>query len=141
MTIKKHINSLPDYEIYEDGRVYSIKRSKFLKVGFNAKGYIKVNLCVNGIKMTKLIHRLLAEAFIDNPLNKPQVNHINGVKTDNKLKNLEWCTNSENQSHAYNNSLKKVTLKQSEAGRRNLKNWHSKQKVLSSTAKLYKGKL
>jgi hypothetical protein len=126
--MKKNIKNINGYEIHIDGKVFSLKRNKFLKVSQNIKGYYKVDICNNGIKAKKLIHRLLAEAFIPNPFNKLQVNHINGIKTDNRIENLEWCTSSENQIHAYKLKLKIPTLKQIEAGGLNLKKWHKKQK-------------
>lgn len=71
------------------------------------RGYLQVLLYEEGKPHPKKVHRLVAEAFIPNLDNKPQVNHINGDKTDNRVKNLEWCTNSENQLHAYKNGLEK----------------------------------
>lgn len=93
---------MPNYDIYEDGRVKNIKTGKFLKGQKNMlNGYWSVNLSNNGKKKRFYNHRLVAIAFIENPENKPTVNHIDGNLDNNSLSNLEWMTQQENSDHAY----------------------------------------
>lgn len=91
------IKGFEDYQITDDGRVWSKKRNKWLKpIHYKNTGYFHVNLCKDGVHYTKRIHRLVAEAFIPNHDNKPCIDHINTVKTDNRVENLKWCTYKEN---------------------------------------------
>lgn len=117
MEVWKTIKGYENYQVSNTGLVRSLnyKRLGFVKVlKFRPtyKGYIKAPLTKNNITKSIFIHRLVAIAFIPNPQNKEQVNHINGIKTDNRVENLEWVTNSENQIHAYKNKLRKISYNQ-----------------------------
>lgn len=99
------INGFPYYYVTDDGRVYSrnpyhnpAARIKQIKLRTDTNGYVSVIL--SGQKGRR-VHRLVAEAFIPNPENKPCVNHKNGNKSDNRVENLEWVTKSENELHKY----------------------------------------
>lgn len=108
------------YEVSDLGRVKSLTRTiefkggrevtlkgKMIKPGKHSTGYLVVGLNKNHIQEMKRVHRVVAEAFIPNPENKPQVNHLNGIKTDNSLINLEWNTVKENIRHAFDTGLNK----------------------------------
>ena len=84
------------YAVTSCGKVWSYKRKKFLVPRDNGKGYLFVSLCKDGKEKMYKIHRLVAEAFIPNPENLPQVDHIDGNKTHNYVNNLQWITNRDN---------------------------------------------
>jgi hypothetical protein len=96
------------YKINDKGEIKSIQPGKLpitLKPRIDRAGYHTVRLSVNGKQRTCFIHRLVAVAFLDAEIDKHEVNHINGVKTDNRVKNLEWVTHAENMQHAYATGL------------------------------------
>ena len=96
------------YQIGMFGSVKNIKRNKLLSHCYSSTGYPKVSLCKKGKIFQKSVHRLVAEAFIPNEYNKPQVNHKDGNKSNPSAANLEWVTPSENGIHAYKNNLSKA---------------------------------
>lgn len=107
-----NVKSLSRTVLYKDGRKWHID-TKILRPCFTTKGYLYVNLSKNGHPYPYVIHRLVANAFIAKIDNKPQVNHKDTVKTNNKASNLEWVNNSENQIHSVRNGTggAKLTVK------------------------------
>lgn len=93
------------YSVSDSGEVFSKRSGKYLKLAHKKNGYVYTELNVNGVTTYKRVHRLVAEAFIPNPENKPFVNHIDGNKSNNSVSNLEWVTGSENNIHAIKNNL------------------------------------
>ena len=114
----KQIQEYPNYSVTEDGRVISTQRvagrngkgistiHKELTILHNQSGYCMVNLTKDKKSKTRYVHRLVAQAYIDNPENLPQVNHKDGNKDNNHYTNLEWCTALSNNLHALENGLR-----------------------------------
>lgn len=88
----------------------AFRKEKILKQSCDTPGYYQVWLYLNKKRKGFRVHKLVAQAFIPNPQNKPQVNHIDGNKLNNKVDNLEWCTNAENQIHVYKIGLQKIKV-------------------------------
>lgn len=107
------LEEYPNYVVHDNGQIWSLYKGKFLKPAKDRKGYLYI-----GIKDYKRklhyprIHKLVAKAFLPYPtVNKNQIDHINGVKTDNHYTNLEWVSPIENISRAFNNGLRKDRVK------------------------------
>ena len=108
------------YEVSDMGNVKALRRTvnsgkchrtweeHFIKFAVDGSGYFRTNLAKDGVNKTVKVHRLVAEAFIPNPLNLPEVNHIDGNKQNNCVENLEWCSHSENLKHAVKTGLKRL---------------------------------
>lgn len=106
MEIWKNINGLNgEYQISSKGNIKH--NNRILKSHKDSDGYLIITLYINKKFVTYKLHRLVAQAFIENPNNLPQVNHIDCDKTNNNVENLEWCTLKDNISHAVKNKLYK----------------------------------
>ena len=105
------------YQVSNFARVRSFHKNKIkiLTPKPDMHGYFRVVLCKNGEKKNRLVHVLVAQAFIPNPEGKKQVNHISGDKSDNRAENLEWLTPSENIAHAFDMGLRKSGCEHSRA--------------------------
>ena len=109
----KQIKGFNDYSITKDGQVFSHKTNKFKKPFVFPTGYIGITLSKNAVSKNYYLHRIVADNYISNPNNKPQVNHIDGNKANNSISNLEWVTPKENMKHSLDNGLRQKYYPQS----------------------------
>ena len=125
--IFKIIEEFPEYEISNLGNVISNtkqKKGNIIKQRLTKHGYYKFDIH----RIGQYTHRFVALTFINNPENKPCVNHINGIKTDNRVENLEWVTHSENSQHAWDTNL--ISRVKSNIGEKNGSNKLTEENVI-----------
>ena len=136
------------YAITPEGEVWSYRRKKFLKPVANRVGYFYVNLCINGNHTSYAIHRLVAEAYIPNPYNLPQINHRDENKANNCLQNLEWCDTKYNINYGTRNekasNSRKIPILQYDLDGNFIREWSSAtdvgQEVRANIVKCLKGR-
>ena len=98
------------YEVSNKGNVRNVRRNTLLRLPKTNKGYIQVGWCKNGIRNGLKVHRIVAQAFLPNPDNLPQVNHKDEDKTNNNVDNLEWCDTKYNNNYGSRNIRIRDTL-------------------------------
>ena len=113
------------YAVTSCGKVWSYKYKKFLEPQFNKYGYLHVNLYKNGKVKSFLVHRLVADAYIPNPDNLPQINHKDECKTNNCLQNLEWCDAKYNNSYGSHITKLKKPILQYDLNGNFIREWES----------------
>lgn len=98
----KTMELYPKYQVSTEGRVRNTETHKIYAQWLGKDGYLRMEMWLNGHKQGMLVHRVVALCYLDNPLNLPEVNHKNKIKTDNRVENLEWVTRQENMDHRNN---------------------------------------
>ena len=138
MGLRTYIRGYENYMITTHGEVFNVNTRKYLKNVEDGRGYYFVTLYKDGKGKNYRIHYLVASHFINNKENKPQVNHIDGNKLNNNVKNLEWATPSENIKHSWATGLSKSSELQKEKARQMCIELKSKKVIDTLNGKIYK---
>ena len=108
--MKEGIHEETGFKVFSNGVIIG-SQGKPLKYRINKDGYYDCSISANGIRRTMLVHRIVAQTFLENPIKYKQVNHIDGDKKNNDISNLEWCSGHHNIRHAYMNQLIPTKIK------------------------------
>ena len=121
------------YAVTKKGEVFSYTSNRFLNLSINSEGYVTVGLCKDGERKTKKVHRLVGEAFLLNPEEKPIINHLDGTKTNNNICNLEWATAVENIRHSFDILGRKTNGVKGKEHYKHIGKWKTPQGIFDSS--------